>query len=479
MLNIFYIIKVCSQLELRPTQMIKKISIYNINYNINVFLAFFLVFNICLFEQNLAIAENRQETYKQLNLFGDVFQRVQEQYVEEVTDKKLIESAISGMLQSLDPHSSYLSPESYKDMQVKTKGKFGGLGIEITMEDGVVKVVSPIDETPAANAGMKSGDLIIGINGESIRGLSINDAVSQLRGPVGSKVVITVVRDKKDPFEIEIIRDVIKIRSVRHNIIKNIGYVRLTTFSDTTTSGLKISVDEIKKELGKKFQGLILDLRNNPGGLLNQSISVTDSFLNQGEIVSTQGRKDNDTSRIFAKKGDIIDGKPMIVLINSGSASASEIVAGALKDHSRAIIVGTRSFGKGSVQSIIPLAGNGAMRLTTARYYTPSGISIQAKGIEPDIIVEAGITELTKEISENRREENLRGALDKKEKTTEKGNPKKPELTPVEKLLQDNQISRAVDLIRGINLFSNNKKITSTAKYRKKSIQNKVSSFSH
>ena len=459
--------------------MIKKIYDNNISYNLNILLAFFLVFNLCLIEQNLAKAENRQETYKQLNLFGDVFQRVQEQYVEEVTDKKLIEAAISGMLQSLDPHSSYLSPESYKDMQVKTKGKFGGLGIEITMEDGVVKVVSPIDDTPAANAGMRSGDLIIGINGESIRGLSINDAVSQLRGPVGSKVVITVVRDKKDPFEIEIIRDVIKIKSVRHNIIKNIGYVRLTTFSDTTTSGLEKSVDEIKKKLEEKFQGLILDLRNNPGGLLNQSISVTDAFLNQGEIVSTQGRKDDDTSRIFSKKGDIIDGKPMIVLINSGSASASEIVAGALKDHSRAIIVGTRSFGKGSVQSIIPLSGNGAMRLTTARYYTPSGVSIQAKGIEPDIIVEAGITEINKKLPENRREENLRGALDKKEKDTKKDKDKKPELTPVEKLLQDNQISRAVDLIRGINLFSNKKKITATAKIIKKPIKNKVSSFSN
>ena len=457
----------------------QKIFINNMRYNISIFLALFLFFNICLVEQNLARAENRQETYKQLNLFGDVFQRVQEQYVEEVTDKKLIEAAISGMLQSLDPHSSYLSPESYKDMQVKTKGKFGGLGIEITMEDGVVKVVSPIDDTPAANAGMRSGDLIIGINGESIRGLSINDAVSQLRGPVGSKVVITVVRDKKDPFEIEIIRDVIKIKSVRHNIIKNIGYVRLTTFSDTTTSGLEKSVDEIKKKLEEKFQGLILDLRNNPGGLLNQSISVTDAFLNQGEIVSTQGRKDDDTSRIFSKKGDIIDGKPMIVLINSGSASASEIVAGALKDHSRAIIVGTRSFGKGSVQSIIPLSGNGAMRLTTARYYTPSGVSIQAKGIEPDIIVEAGITEINKKLPENRREENLRGALDKKEKDTKKDKDKKPELTPVEKLLQDNQISRAVDLIRGINLFSNKKKITATAKIIKKPIKNKVSSFSN
>ena len=441
----------------------------------NLFLLLFLFINLFFLPLNLAKAENRQETYKQLNLFGDVFQRVQEQYVEEVTDKKLIESAISGMLQSLDPHSSYLSPDSYKDMQVKTKGTFGGLGIEITMEDGVVKVVSPIDDTPAANAGMKSGDLIIGINGETIRGLSINEAVSQLRGPIGSKVIITVVRDEKDPFEIEIVRDVIKIRSVRHNIIKNIGYVRLTTFSDTTTSGMEKSIIEIKKEIGDKFQGLVLDLRNNPGGLLNQSISVADAFLNQGEIVSTQGRKDDDTSRIFAKKGDVINGKPLIVLINSGSASASEIVAGALKDHSRAIIVGTRSFGKGSVQSIIPLAGNGAMRLTTARYYTPSGISIQAKGIEPDILVEAGITELTKKSLENRREENLRGALDKKEKLDEKKKENKTNLSPVEKLLQDNQISRAIDLIRGINLFSNNVKTTTTAKINKKSILNKVS----
>tara|TARA_B100000497_G_scaffold65303_1_gene73864 strand:+ start:4481 stop:5806 length:1326 start_codon:yes stop_codon:yes gene_type:complete len=401
---------------------------------------------------------NRQETYKQLNLFGDVFQRVQEQYVEEVTDKKLIESAISGMLQSLDPHSSYLSADSYKDMQVKTKGKFGGLGIEITMEDGVVKVVSPIDDTPAAKAGMMSGDLIIGVDGESIRGLTINESVSKLRGPVGSKVIITVVRGKKDPYEIEIKRDIINIKSVKHNIIKNIGYVRLTTFSDTTTSGLEKALTEIKKNIGNKFQGLILDLRNNPGGLLNQSISVADAFLNQGEIVSTQGRNDDDTSRVFAKKGDLINGQPLVVLINSGSASASEIVAGALKDHSRAIIIGTRSFGKGSVQSIIPLAGNGAMRLTTARYFTPSGISIQAKGIEPDIIVEAGVTDLKKKKNDNRREENLRGALDKKKnsKKTEIDTGSDKTLTPLEKLLQDNQISRAVDMIRGISLFNKN-----------------------
>lgn len=434
------------------------------NKNKRFFIILLFFFNFLFFSTNLVKGDNnRQETYKQLNLFGDVFQRVQEQYVDGVSDKELIESAISGMLQSLDPHSSYLSPESYKDMQVKTKGTFGGLGIEITMEDGFVKVVSPIDDTPAANAGMKSGDLIIGIDGESIKGLTINEAVSKLRGPVNSKVTITVVRDKEDPFEIEIVRDVIKIRSVKHEVINEIGYVRLTTFSDTTTSGMEKSINEIRKELGDKFQGLILDLRNNPGGLLNQSISVADSFLDQGEIVSTQGRKEDDTSRIFAKKGDLIDGKPLIVLINSGSASASEIVAGALKDHSRAIIVGTRSFGKGSVQSIIPLPGNGAMRLTTARYFTPSGISIQAKGIEPDIKVEAGMTETKKEANQNRREENLRGALDKKELESNEQKNKKSDASPVEKLLQDNQISRAVDLIKGIHLFSNKSKNTSTA----------------
>ena len=436
-----------------------------------VFLIIFSLFVTTLgfLPNNVSEAQsNRQETYKQLNLFGDVFQRVQEQYVEEVTDKELIESAISGMLQSLDPHSSYLSAESYKDMQVKTKGTFGGLGIEITMEDGVVKVVSPIDETPAALAGMQSGDLIIGINGESIRGLSINDAVSQLRGPIGSNVTITVVRNKQEPFELVIKRDIIKIRSVRHNIINNVGYVRLTTFSETTTEGMKSSIKKIPGELGKNFQGLILDLRNNPGGLLNQSISVSDSFLDRGEIVSTKGRKNGDASRVFAKKGDVINGKPLVVLINSGSASASEIVAGALKDHSRAIIIGTRSFGKGSVQSIIPLPGNGAMRLTTARYYTPSGVSIQAKGIEPDIQVEAGVTNIKEKDTKIRREENLRGALDKKESKTNGDLKNKEEpLTKVEKLMQDNQVSRAVDLIRGINLYSKKASSVSTVLLKK------------
>jgi len=436
-----------------------------------VFLIIFSLFVTTLgfLPNNVSEAQsNRQETYKQLNLFGDVFQRVQEQYVEEVTDKELIESAISGMLQSLDPHSSYLSAESYKDMQVKTKGTFGGLGIEITMEDGVVKVVSPIDETPAALAGMQSGDLIIGINGESIRGLSINEAVSQLRGPIGSNVTITVIRNKQEPFELVIKRDIIKIRSVRHNIINNVGYIRLTTFSETTTEGMKSSIKKIQGELGKNFQGLILDLRNNPGGLLNQSISVSDSFLDRGEIVSTKGRKNGDASRVFAKKGDVINGKPLVVLINSGSASASEIVAGALKDHSRAIIIGTRSFGKGSVQSIIPLPGNGAMRLTTARYYTPSGVSIQAKGIEPDIQVEAGVTNIKEKDTKIRREENLRGALDKKESKTNGDLKNKEEpLTKVEKLMQDNQVSRAVDLIRGINLYSKKASSVSTVLLKK------------
>ncbi len=425
--------------------------------SLSVFFIFVITIIILSFTPNdfLNAKNNRQETYKQLSLFGDVFQRVQEQYVEEVTDKKLVEAAISGMLQSLDPHSSYLSADDYSDMQVKTKGTFGGLGIEITMEDGIVKVVSPIDDTPAFEAGMLPGDLIIGINGESIRGLSLSQAVEKLRGPVGSKVLINVLRKEQDPFELKIVRDIIKIRSVKHNIINDVGYVRLTTFSETTTSSMKKAIEKIKKDTGGKFQGLILDLRNNPGGLLNQSISVTDAFLEDGEIVSTKGRKNEDTTRTFAQPGDILNDQPLVILINSGSASASEIVAGALKDHGRAIILGTRSFGKGSVQSIIPIPGNGAIRLTTARYYTPSGISIQAKGIEPDIIVEAGFLKNNDDKVVNLREENLKGALDKK---NDKKNDKNIKKEMKDTLLEDNQISRAVDLIRGIKLYGKKKK---------------------
>ncbi len=430
------------------------------------------IFILSLTPNNFLNAKNnRQETYKQLSLFGDVFQRVQEQYVDDVEDKKLIESAISGMLQSLDPHSSYLSADDYSDMQVKTKGTFGGLGIEITMQDGVVKVVSPIDDTPAFNAGMMPGDLIIGVDGLSIRGLSITEAVEKLRGPIGSKVKITVIRKDQDPFDLEIKRDKIKIRSVRYEIIQDVGYVRLTTFSETTTSSMKEAIGKIKNKTGINFQGLILDLRNNPGGLLNQSISVTDAFLNDGEIVSTRGRNKDDTSRTFAQAGDVIDNEPLVILINSGSASASEIVAGALKDHGRAIILGTRSFGKGSVQSIIPIPGNGAIRMTTARYYTPSGISIQAKGIEPDILVESGITKKNDKNSTNLREEDLKGALDKSNKNSQSLQSQENK-NMADKLLEDNQISRAVDLIRGIKLYGkkkdNNKKLAREGKKTKK-----------
>ena len=456
--------------------LIRKIFKKTLNNGYLVFCLFAITIIILTFTPNefLNAKNNKQETYKQLSLFGDVFQRVQEQYVEEVSDKKLIEASISGMLQSLDPHSSYLSADDYSEMRVKTKGTFGGLGIEITLENGVVKVVSPIDDTPAFKAGMLPGDLIIGIEGKSIRGVPLNKAVEQLRGPVGSKVKITVLRNKQDPFELEIERAIIKIQSVKHNIINNVGYIRLTTFSETTTSSMLDAIQKIKNKTGSKFQGLILDLRNNPGGLLNQSISVTDSFLDNGEIVSTKGRNKNDTSRIFAQPGDVLKKEPLVVLINSGSASASEIVAGALKDHGRAIILGTRSFGKGSVQSIIPLPGNGAIRLTTSRYYTPSGVSIQAKGIEPDIIVQAGIMPDKKEAESNIREENLKGALDKLDENSSNQTKNLKEKLAKE-LLNDNQISRAVDLIKGIKLYGNKKSLIENKIAKEKNVFNKIS----
>src|ERR1700758_5318842 len=331
------------------------------------------------------------DTYRQLNLFGDVFERVRADYVEKPDDSKLVESAINGMLAGLDPHSSYMDPKSFRDMQVQTRGEFGGLGIEVTMEDGLVKVVAPIDDTPAAKAGVMANDIITQLDDEAVQGLTLNQAVDKMRGPVNSKIKLTIVRKGAvKPVEVTIMRDVIRVKSVRWRPQgSDIGYIRVTQFNEQTTDGLKQAINDLNSQLGAdKIKGYVLDLRNNPGGLLDQAISVSDTFLEKGEIVSTRGRNPEETQRFNAHAGDLVRGKPVIVLINGGSASASEIVAGALQDHKRATLLGSRSFGKGSVQTIISLGpGNGALRLTTARYYTPSGRSIQAKGISPDIEV--------------------------------------------------------------------------------------------
>jgi len=331
------------------------------------------------------------DTYRQLNLFGDVFERVRADYVEKPDDSKLIESAINGMLAGLDPHSSYMDPKSFRDMQVQTRGEFGGLGIEVTMEDGLIKVVTPIDETPAAKAGILANDIITQLDGEQVQGLTLNQAVEKMRGPVNTKIKLTIMRKGNDkPIEVSITRDVIRVKAVRSQVEgDDVGYIRMTQFNEQTTDGLKKAIADITAKVSNdKLKGYILDLRNNPGGLLDQAISVSDAFLEKGEIVSTRGRNAEETQRFNARPGDLTNHKPVIVLINGGAASASEIVAGALQDHRRVTVVGTRSFGKGSVQTIIPLgSGNGALRLTTARYYTPSGRSIQAKGIVPDIEV--------------------------------------------------------------------------------------------
>jgi carboxyl-terminal processing protease len=354
---------------------------------------------------------NTSDTYKQLNLFGEVFERVRADFVEKQTDEELIEAAINGMLTGLDPHSGYMNAKTFRDMQVQTRGEFGGLGIEVTMEQGLVKVVSPIDDTPAAKAGLKPNDLITHLNDEQIQGLTLNEAVEKMRGPVGSTIKLTIRREGRDSFDVSIKRDRVVIQSVRSRVEGgNVGYIRITTFNEQTDAGLKRAVETIKKDLGTKLQGYILDLRNNPGGLLDQAVSVSDAFLEKGEIVSTRGRRTDDATRYNAKSGDLAEGLPVVVLINAGSASASEIVAGALQDHRRAVVLGTKSFGKGSVQTIIPLPGNGAIRLTTARYYTPSGRSIQAKGIEPDIDVPAQRFETVEE-AKRRREGDLRGAF--------------------------------------------------------------------
>src|SRR6188474_2456130 len=356
------------------------------------------------------------EIYRQLDLFGEVLERVRSDYVEKPEDAKLIEAAINGMLTALDPHSAYLNPKHFRDMQVQTRGEFGGLGIEVTMENGVVKVVSPIEDTPASRAGLMSGDLITHLDKEQILGLTLQEAVEKMRGPVNSPITLTIVRKGvDDPFDVKVVRDVIHINPVKYDVEgDDIGYIRITTFNEQTTANLQKAIDDLKKQIGPKLKGYIVDLRNNPGGLLDQAISVSDTFLDQGAIVLTRGRNLEETQRSNARPGDLADGKQIIVLINGGSASASEIVAGALQDHHRATIIGTRSFGKGSVQTIIPLGSNGALRLTTARYYTPSGRSIQAKGIDPEVKVEEELPEglKAKAASQNTRgEANLRGHL--------------------------------------------------------------------
>ena len=395
---------------------------------------------------------NNEETYRQLTLFGDVFQRVREDYVEEVSDQDLVEAAIDGMLTSLDPHSAYLPDDNFQKMQVQTRGKFGGLGIEVTMENGFVKVVSPIDDTPADKAGILPEDLIISVDGESIVGLTLNDAVEKLRGPIGSNVKISVQRAQDEPFEVNIIRDEIKIRSVRSRLYETIGYIRITTFSEQTSPGLQKAMDDLQAETAEGLTGLVLDLRNNPGGLLSEAIRVSDAFLEKGEIVSTRGRGENDIQHAYARPGDISDGLPLVVLINSGSASASEIVAGALKDHRRAVVMGTRSFGKGSVQTITPMPGHGAMRLTTALYFTPSGVSIQAKGISPDI--EVALARIEKLEGGLVREEDLRGALDNQEGGAEPTADNTASAEPEDPIEIDYQLSRAVDLLRGLSVFN-------------------------
>jgi carboxyl-terminal processing protease len=367
-------------------------------------------FGFAVFPMAQAQDGNRAETYRLLSLFGDVFERVRAEYVEPVNDRDVIENAINGMLTGLDPHSSYMNAKQFRDMQVTTSGQFGGLGIEVTQEGGFIKVISPIDDTPASKAGVKAGDLILQLDGKSVQGLTLNDAVDMMRGPPNSKITLTVKREGVDkPIDLSMEREVIHIQVIKSHLEGDIGYIRVSSFTEQTDSGLRKAFAALKQESGDKLKGLILDLRNNPGGLLDQAVAVGDDFINKGEIVSTRARHPEDSQRWNAKDGDITGGLPMVVLINGGSASASEIVAGALQDHHRAIMLGTRSFGKGSVQTVIPLPGNGAMRLTTARYYTPSGRSIQGLGITPD--VEVASQRPDGSLLKPEREADLKGAL--------------------------------------------------------------------
>lgn len=406
-----------------------------------------------LLEPTAAMAA-ASDTYRQLNLFGDVFERVRADYVEKPEDSKLVEAAINGMLSSLDPHSTYMDAKDFRDMQVQTRGQFGGLGIEVTMEDGLVKVVAPIDDTPAAKAGVQAGDLIAKLDGEEVKGMTLNQAVDKMRGAVNTPIKLTIIRKGQDkPIELSITRDIINIKSVRARVENDdIGYIRITSFSEQTGEGLKKAVADLTKQIGEdKLKGFIIDLRNNPGGLLDQAIDVSDTFLDRGEIVSTRGRDPEQTERRNARPGDLAKGKPIIVLVNGGSASASEIVAGALQDHKRATVLGSLSFGKGSVQTVIPVSGNAAIKLTTARYYTPSGRSIQAKGIQPDIELVQDVPQDVKAKAEaagvetTRGEASLKGHL-KNGEDEQTGSPAYVPPDPKD----DTQLKLAIDLIEGV-----------------------------
>ncbi|MBL8711454.1 MAG: S41 family peptidase [Alphaproteobacteria bacterium] len=417
------------------------------------------------------VAGSVSESYKALNLFGDVFEQARANYVEKVEDKKLIEYALNGMLSSLDPHSNYMTAEESKAMEVQNRGEFGGLGIEVTMENSVVKVVSPIDDTPAARAGIQSGDLIVELDGKQVMGMTLNEAIEKMRGKVGTEIVLTVVREgAKEPLKFRLVRDNIQIKSVRSRVIDGkAGYIRITQFNAQTFEGLKKAIADAQKEAGDKLMGFILDLRNNPGGLLDQAIKVSDVFIDKGEIVSTRGRNPEDTRRDNATPGDLTNGLPLVVIINGGSASASEIVAGALQDHKRAILMGTQSFGKGSVQTLFPAPGGGAIKLTTARYFTPSGRSIQGKGITPDLIVERAKVVAEKEGFSEIHEADLKGALsnpnapekveptllpDDASKDSDKKDDPKSKDAKAKQIgdKDDYQLVRALDLLVGIGL---------------------------
>ncbi len=430
-------------------------------------------FSYCVQSLRAEDQSDHDEIFRQLSLFGDVLELVSEDYVETVDEKELIQAAINGMLLSLDPHSSYLNADNFRDVQVQTKGEFGGLGIEVTMENGLVKVVSPIDDTPAHRAGIKPGDLITHLDDEPILGMTLSEAVDKMRGEVDTDIILTIRRGDEYPLEIPITRDVIRIQSVRSNLEDEIGYIRITTFNEQAYEGLKDAIKDLEQQTDGKLKGLVLDLRNNPGGLLEQAVNISDAFLERGEIVSTRGRRKDDAQRFNARDGDLMNGLPMVVLINGGSASASEIVAGALQDHRRAIIMGMPSFGKGSVQTIVPMGPQGAIRLTTARYYTPSGQSIQATGITPDITVEEARIEKIESAS-RQKEADLRGALENENNENENNENETSENSgqdtrssnddpPTDQTSQmqeeqerqeaDYQLSRAFDLLRGIILL--------------------------